>query len=63
MEKFPGDGVILVASIEVSERECHQEVQKGKNWEEVAESDREVPGNADVSIKQDKEYREILHDS
>ena len=62
-EKFPGDGIILVASIEVSERECHQEVQKGKYREEVTESDREVPGNADVSIKQDKEYREILHDS
>lgn len=62
-EKFPGDGIILVASIEVSERECHQEVQKGKYREKVTETDSEVPGNADVSIKQDKEYREILHDS
>ncbi len=50
-------------SIEVGERERHQEVQKGGNREEMAETDSEVPGDADIAIKQDKENREILHDS
>lgn len=51
-----------VPSVEIRECFSNEEVEKRENWKEVAESDIEVTGNADVGVEHDEKESEVLSD-
>ena len=55
--------LLFIPVIEICRSLCHEEIEKGENWEKVTETNIEITSDTYHSVEKDKKHGEILSDA